>query len=211
MRCGREFLKLLETIAKSGCRDLTLLDPIGRLPNTFLPNTLYAMTPPPAKPTGTMPRETRNLGGFRAHTPLTGMSTIQILSSRLFQPFFIGCIIDILEMNRESLVCIHLDVTFIDRLLLSCISESMNLPAVKEVKISSRLNLVWVGLCSFLNRHPSITTLHLNGIFPVKDPQLPDPPIILPYLTQLAAMPPTVTLSKNESQVKSFTSHKKVM
>jgi len=99
-RCGREFLKLLETIAKSGCRDLTLLDPIGRLPNTFLPNTLYAVTPPPAKPTGTMSRETRNSGGFRVHTPLTGMSTIQILSSRLFQPFFIGWIIDMSEISQ---------------------------------------------------------------------------------------------------------------
>ncbi|EDR04290.1 uncharacterized protein LACBIDRAFT_295081 [Laccaria bicolor S238N-H82] len=191
---GREFLKLLETIAESGCRDLRLLDPIGYLSNKFTPNNLNVTIPPPAKPTGSMSRRTRNSGGFRAHSHLTGMSTIQVLSSRLFQPFFIGWIIDTLEVNRESLVCIHLKVTSIDPLLLSRISESINLPAIKEVKISSRFNIVWVGLCSFLNRHPSTTSLHLEGILPVKDPQIPDPPIILPYLSQLTAISPIVTL-----------------
>ncbi|KIJ98613.1 hypothetical protein K443DRAFT_680641 [Laccaria amethystina LaAM-08-1] len=191
---GREFLKLLETIAKSGCRDLRLLDPISHLPNYFTPNTLYVTIPPPAKPTGTKARGTRNSGGIRAHPHLTGMSTIQILSPRLFQPFFIGWIIDMLEMNRESLVCIHLNVTSISPDLLSRISESMNLPVVQEVKISSRFNLVWEGLCSFLNRHPSITSLYLDGILPVNDPQIPNPPVILPYLTQLTAISPIVTL-----------------
>ena len=192
---GREFLKLLETIAKSGCRDLTLLDPMSYLPDKYFPNNLNVATPPPAKPTGTKFRGTRNSAGSRSARPhLTGMSTIQILSSRLFQPFFIGWIIDVLEVNQESLVCIHLNVTFITPVLLSRISESMNLPAVKEVKISSRSYLVWEGLCSFLNRHPSITNLRLDGILPVKDSQISDPPIALPYLTQLTAMSPIVTL-----------------
>jgi len=188
---GREFLKLLETIAKSGCSDLKLLDRIGWLPS--MPNNLYVETPPPAKPTGKS-RGTKKSGGLRAHPHLTGMSTIQILSPRLFQPFFIGCIIDTLKVNRETLVCIRLDVTSITPVLLSRISESMNLPVVKEVKILSRFNLIWVGLCSFLNRHPSITSLCLDGILPVNDPQVSDPPIILPYLTQLTAMSPIVTL-----------------
>lgn len=133
------------------------------------------------------------MGGSRGHSHSTSLSTIQILSPRLFQPFFIGWIVDTLKVNRESLVCIHLKVTSIDPLLLSRISESINLPAIKEVKISSRFNIVWVGLCSFLNRHPSTTSLHLEGILPVKDPQIPDPPIILPYLTQVTAMSPVVT------------------
>jgi hypothetical protein len=186
-RWGREFLKLLETIAKSGCRDLELLDPIGCLSNNYL----HVAT---AKPTGTKFRRSRNLGGIRAHPHLTGMSTIQILSPRLFQPFFIGWIIDTLKVNRESLVCVHLNVTSICPDLLSHISKSVNLPAIKEVKIFAHSNLEWVGLCSFLNRHPSITSLRLDGILPVKDPQIPDPPIMLPYLTQLTAMSPIVTL-----------------
>ena len=95
---GREFLRLLETIAKSGCRDLRLLDPISDN-FKFMPNNLYVAIPPPAKPTGTKSRGTRNSGGFRAHPHLTGMLTIQILSPRLFQPFFIGWIIDMLEVN----------------------------------------------------------------------------------------------------------------
>ena len=189
-RWGTELLKLLETIAKSGCRDLSLLD---QMPNKFR-NNLYIVTPPPAKPTGTKFRGTKYWGGFRAPPHSTGTSTIQILASRLFQPYFTGCIIDMLEVNHESLVCIHLDVTSIEPVLLSRISESMNLPAIKEVKISSRFNLVWVGLCSFLNRHSSIASLHLDGILPVKDPQIPDPPIILPYLTELTTIPPIVTL-----------------
>jgi len=194
-RWGREFLKLLETIAESGCKDLTLLDPTSYLSDNLTPNNLYVTTPPPAKPRGTKStRGTRNSGGFRAHPHLTGMLTIQILSPRLFQPFFIGWIINMLEVNRESLVCIHLNVTSISPVLLSQISESMNLPVVKEVEISSHFNLVWVGLCSFLNRHPSITSVRLDKILPVKDPQIPDPPIMLPYLTQLTAMPPIVTL-----------------
>ncbi|KIJ98597.1 hypothetical protein K443DRAFT_627635 [Laccaria amethystina LaAM-08-1] len=188
-RWGREFLKLLETIPKSGCRDLTLLDPIG-----YLHDKLHVAAPPPAKPTGTKSRGTRKLGGLRSCPHVNGMSKIQILSPRLFQPFFIGWIIDTLELNQESLVCIHLDVTSIIPVVLSRLSESMNLPALKEVKISSSFNLIWEGLWSFLNRHPSITSLHLNGIFPFKELHIPDPPIILPYLTQLTAMSPVVTM-----------------
>jgi hypothetical protein len=185
---GREFLKLLETIAKSGCRNLKLLDP-----RSTLPNNLYVATPPPGKPTGIKYWRTRRSGGLRAHPQLTGMSTIQI-SPRLIQPFFIGWIIDTLKVNRESLVCIQLNITSLDKVLLSRISESMNLPVVKEVKISSRFDLVWEELWSFLNRHPSITSLRLDGILPVKDLQIPDPPIILPYLTQLTAMSSIVAL-----------------
>jgi hypothetical protein len=188
-RWGRGFLKLLETIAKSGCRDLTLLDPIG-----YLHNKLHVVAPPPAKPTGTKSRWTRKPGGLRACPHVNGMSKIQIFSPRLFQPFFIRWIIDTLELNQESLVCIHLNVTSIILVVLSRLSESMNLPALKEVKISSSFNLIWEGLWSFLNCHPSITSLHLNGIFPFKDPQIPDPPIILPYLTQLTAMSPVMTM-----------------
>ena len=44
-RWARAFLKLLDAIAKSGCRDLRLLDPISHLPN--LSNNLYVATPPP--------------------------------------------------------------------------------------------------------------------------------------------------------------------
>jgi len=47
----REFLKLLETITKSGCRDLRSLDLTG-----YLSNNLYVVTPPSAKPTGTKSR-----------------------------------------------------------------------------------------------------------------------------------------------------------
>ena len=191
-RWARAFLKLLDTIAKSGCRDLRLLDPISHLPK--LSNNLYVATPPPAKPNGTKSRGTRNSAGFRsAHHHLTGMSTIKILSLRLFQPFFIGWIIDMLEANRESLVCVHFNVTSIDPVLLLRVFGSMNLPAVKELHISSLFH-IWVDLCSFLNRHLSITSLRLDGILPFKDPQMPDPPIVLPFLTQLTAMSPMVTL-----------------
>ena len=180
---GRGFLKLLETVAKSRCRNLKLLDPRG-----YLHTDLYVMTPP-VKPTVTKSWRTRSLGVLHAQ-----MSMIEILSLSLSQPLFIGWIIDTLEMNREYLVCIHLNITSITHVLLSRISESMNLPVVQEVKISSHFNLVWEGLCSFLNRHLSITSLCLDGILPVKDPQIPDPQIILPYLTQLTAMSPIVTL-----------------
>ena len=185
-RWGRAFLKLLETIDSSGCRDLRLLDPIGYPRNNFF-NDLYVAAHPPAKPKGTKSRGMRNSGGFRPHRS-TGMSTIQILSPRLFQPFFIRWIIDMLKVNRESLVCIHLNIPSIHPVL-----KSMNFPAIKEVDISSQFNLVWVGLCRFLNRHPSITSLRLDGIIPFKD-QIFDSPIILPYLTQLTAMSPIVNL-----------------
>jgi len=193
-RWGREFLKLLETIAESGCKDLTLLDPVGYFSNNVLLNNLYVEIPPPVEPIGSKSRGAKNLGGFRAKPHLTGMSTIQLLSPRLFQPFFIGWIIDVLEVNRESLVSIHLNVASITPVLLSRISKSMNLPALKEVKISSHFSLIWEGLYRFLNRHPSINSLHLDGILPVKDPQIPDPLIVLPCLTQLTAMSPMVTL-----------------
>ena len=45
-RWGREFLKLLETIANSGYRDLELLD----LLSVLLNNLLYVMTLPPNFP-----------------------------------------------------------------------------------------------------------------------------------------------------------------
>jgi hypothetical protein len=152
---------------------------------------MYVATPPPTKPTGT---GMRNSGELRAHPYSTAMSTIRVLFSRLFQPFFVGWIIDTLEVNRKSLVCLHLDVTSITPDLLSRISESMNLSAVQEVKIASRFNFVWEGMYSFLNHHPSITSLCLDGILPVNNPQVPDPQIILPYLIQLTAMSPMVTL-----------------
>ena len=112
---GREFLKLLETIASSGHRDLELLDLLGVLPDNFL----YVVTLPPAKPTGTMFRRSINMRGTCAHSHSTSLSAIQTLSLRLFQPFFVGWIIGMLKVHQESLICIHLNVTSIDLVLLS--------------------------------------------------------------------------------------------
>ena len=188
-RWGREFLKLLEIIANSGCRDLELLDPLGVLPNNY--NFLYVATLLPVKP---MSRRLRHPRGACAHSHSTSLLAIQILSPRLLQPFFIGWIIDMLKVHQESLICIHLNVTSIDLVLLSHISKSMNLPVIKEVKIFAHSDLEWAGLCSFLNCRPSISSLCFDGILPVKDPQIPDPPIILPYLAQLTALSLIVNL-----------------
>ncbi|EDR04288.1 uncharacterized protein LACBIDRAFT_304851 [Laccaria bicolor S238N-H82] len=197
-RWGKAFLKLLESIANSGCRDLGLLNPRGYPPSYDFCDNLYVATPLSAiaKSTGAKSRGTRKSGRLRnaTHPHSTGMSTIKLLSSSLFQPFFMGWIIHMLEVNQDSLVCIQLNVASIYQTgILPSILDSMNLPAVKEVEISSRFHISGVDMCSFLNRHPSINSLHLDGILPFKDPQIPDPPIILPYLTQLTALPPMLT------------------